>query len=384
MIYLDHAAAVPMRECAVREMLRAARENWGNPSASYGPARSARAELNRARDILADTIGARWDEIYFTSGGSESDNWALIGAMETAGDRRHLIVSAIEHHAVLHTCAYLESRGFSVTLLSPDAEGRIRADDLESALKEHPDTALVSVMAANNEIGTIEEIGALAETAHRYGALFHTDAVQAYCKIPINVRDLSVDLLSASAHKIGGPRGIGFLYLRQGVNIQGFIHGGPQERGRRAGTENTAGAAGFAAAAAEANAMREEDAKKERSLQEYYFHRLKESFGDCGMIWNGPLPGKERLPGNISVSFPGRTSDALLISLDFAGICASSGSACTTGAVTPSHVIMALSGDEARAKGTLRFTIGPENTEEEAETVIKTLKEALQRGKKHL
>lgn len=388
-IYLDHAATCRMRPEAIAAMTEAMEHIFGNASPSYSLARDAKRCLDDARAVLAETIGAGWNEIFFTSGGTESDNWALTGTAEALQHKgKHIVVSAIEHHAVLHTCAYLESRGFSVTRLPVDSEGRVRPEDLAAELNARPDTILVSVMAANNEIGTREDIGTLCRYTHDHGAVFHTDAVQAYGKTDsLNVPDIPVDLLSASAHKIGGPKGIGFLYVRNGTQLQSLLHGGSQERGRRAGTENVPAAAGFAAAAKAAFANMENDLRAERKLQAYFRERLFAAFGEqngdspapSGILWNGPAPGGERLAGNISVSFPGVSAESLLISLDLAGICASGGSACTTGALDPSHVIMAVSGDRKRAEGTIRFTTGPENTKEEIDRTIEVLEEALRR-----
>ncbi len=415
MIYLDHAATCPMRECSLEQMTKAMREVYGNASPSYPIAQEAKARLDQARTVLAETIGADWKEIFFTSGGTEGDNWALIGAAEAGLPERrtgHIITTQVEHHAVLHTCAYLESRGYTVSYLPVDEEGFVSEKSLREELERHPDTVLVSVMLANNEVGTIEPVRDLvrvvrqreeelrnADGGHedRPGSrkrperriLFHTDAVQAYGKLPIDVEEMDVDLLSVSAHKIGGPKGIGFLYIRRGTRIGSLIHGGAQESGRRAGTENVPAAIGFAAAAKEAMDEREKENEKVRELQLFFRERLRREVEEaCGirMLWNGPEPGKReemsgrgRLPGNVSVSFPGFDQRTLLINLDLAGICASGGSACTTGALDPSHVLMAMTGDLQRAAGTLRFSLGPENTEEEIEKVIRVLTRTLKR-----
>lgn len=441
MIYLDHAATCPMRETALLRMTEAMKNIYGNASPSYPAAQQAKAQLDQARTVLAETIGADWREIFFTSGGTEGDNWALIGAAEMSellqsgtnvtssadtasmpGTRGHIITTAIEHHAVLHTCAYLESRGFTVSYLPVDENGMVRAEALHRELDLHPDTFLVSVMLANNEVGTIEPIRELvhvvrdwekernengsaasrgkAEKGDEDAArkrnlqrhiLFHTDAVQGYGKIPIHVKDLDVDLLSVSAHKLGGPKGIGFLYLKQGTQIGALIHGGSQESGRRAGTENVPAAIGFAAAAKEAVREMETDGRKVLELAEYFRENLEKNFGDVAsgeggvhFVWNGPDIGAGigelcRIPGNVNVSFPGLDQRTLLMNLDLAGICASGGSACTTGAVEPSHVILAMTGDRKRAEGALRFTLGPENTREEMDTVIRVLKETIER-----
>lgn len=415
MIYLDHAATCPMRECSLQQMTEAMQKVYGNASPSYPIAQEAKAKLDQARSVLADTIGADWKEIFFTSGGTEGDNWALTGTVEAGLPERrtgHIITTQVEHHAVLHTCAYLATRGYTVSYLPVDEEGFVSGESLKEELERHPDTVLVSVMLANNEVGTVEPVrelvrivrnrekelrnadGGKAETAKNFRKkerriLFHTDAVQAYGKLPIDVKELDVDLLSVSAHKIGGPKGIGFLYIRKGTRIGALIHGGAQESGRRAGTENVPAAIGFAAAAKEAVADREKENAKTRRLQLFFREHLRREVEEaCGIrtLWNGPEPeeveeqtGIRRLPGNVSVSFPGFDQRTLLINLDLAGICASGGSACTTGALDPSHVLMAMTGDLQRAAGTLRFSLGAENTREEVERTIHVLMETMKR-----
>lgn len=398
MIYLDHAATCPMRPAALGAMTDALKRIYGNASQTYPPGQEARTKLDQARTALAGTIGADWKEVFFTSGGTEGDNWALIGAAEAAGGKGHIITSSIEHHAVLHTCTYLESRGMTVSYLPVDRKGFVHPEDLQKELEEHPDTILVSVMLASNEVGTIEPVRELVETVRRFEKdrfpgkgensgrpaghriLFHTDAVQAYGKIPVDVKDLDVDLLSVSAHKLGGPKGIGFLYIRKGVKIASLLHGGGQESGRRAGTENVPAAVGFAAAAEEAAAQMQEEQAAEKSLQDYFYNKLRENFREAEsgeetcFTWNGPEPGSRRLANNVSISFPGMDQRMLLMNLDLAGICASGGSACTTGALDPSHVLMAMTGDRKRTAGTLRFTLGPENTESEIDETIRVLR----------
>ena len=406
MIYLDHAATCPMRKCALDQMTEALKSVYGNASPSYPPAQEAKAKLDQARSVLAETIGADWREIFFTSGGTEGDNWALTGAAEAGLPERtggHIITTRVEHHAVLHTCAYLESRGYTVSYLPVDEEGFVSPDSLENELAAHPDTVLVSVMLANNEVGTIEPVEELVrvvrkreqELAGKEGVpdgkrkvkggrriLFHTDAVQAYGKIPIDVKALDVDLLSVSAHKIGGPKGVGFLYLRKGTRIGALIHGGAQESGRRAGTENVPAIIGFAAAAEEAVRERQSDEAKTMHLQRFFREALRSELQEKGgirILWNGPQPGERRLSGNVSVSFPDFDQRTLLINLDLAGICASGGSACTSGALEPSHVLMAMTQDRKRAEGTLRFTLGAENTEEEILKTVRVLRETVDR-----
>lgn len=406
MIYLDHAATCPMRKCALDQMTEALKNVYGNASPSYPPAQEAKAKLDQARSVLAETIGADWREIFFTSGGTEGDNWALTGAAEAGLPERtggHIITTRVEHHAVLHTCAYLESRGYTVSYLPVDEEGFVSPDSLENELAAHPDTVLVSVMLANNEVGTIEPVEELVRVVRKREQelagkeavpeakrketggrriLFHTDAVQAYGKIPIDVKTLDVDLLSVSAHKIGGPKGVGFLYLRKGTRIGALIHGGAQESGRRAGTENVPAIIGFAAAAEEAAGKRQSEEEKTIHLQQFFREALRVELQEKAgirILWNGPQPGERRLSGNVSVSFPGFDQRTLLINLDLAGICASGGSACTSGALEPSHVLMAMTQDRKRAEGTLRFTLGTENTEEEILETVRVLKETIDR-----
>ena len=406
MIYLDHAATCPMRKCALDQMTEALKNVYGNASPSYPPAQEAKAKLDQARSVLAETIGADWREIFFTSGGTEGDNWALTGAAEAGLPERtggHIITTRVEHHAVLHTCAYLESRGYTVSYLPVDEEGFVSPDSLENELAAHPDTVLVSVMLANNEVGTIEPVEELVRVVRKREQelagkeavpeakrketggrriLFHTDAVQAYGKIPIDVKTLDVDLLSVSAHKIGGPKGVGFLYLRKGTRIGALIHGGAQESGRRAGTENVPALIGFAAAAEEAVGKRQSEEEKTIHLQQFFREALRVELQEkegIRILWNGPQPGERRLSGNVSVSFPGFDQRTLLINLDLAGICASGGSACTSGALEPSHVLMAMTQDRKRAEGTLRFTLGTENTEEEILETVRVLKETIDR-----
>ena len=406
MIYLDHAATCPMRKCALDQMTEALKNVYGNASPSYPPAQEAKAKLDQARSVLAETIGADWREIFFTSGGTEGDNWALTGAAEAGLPERtggHIITTRVEHHAVLHTCAYLESRGYTVSYLPVDEDGFVSPDSLENELAAHPDTVLVSVMLANNEVGTIEPVEELVRVVRKREQelagkeavpeakrketggrriLLHTDAVQAYGKIPIDVKTLDVDLLSVSAHKIGGPKGVGFLYLRKGTRIGALIHGGAQESGRRAGTENVPAIIGFAAAAEEAVGKRQSEEEKTIHLQQFFREALRVELQEkegIRILWNGPQPGERRLSGNVSVSFPGFDQRTLLINLDLAGICASGGSACTSGALEPSHVLMAMRQDRKRAEGTLRFTLGTENTEEEILETVRVLKETIDR-----
>ncbi len=378
---MDHGATAPLRKAALEAMLPYLQKEYGNASALYSLGASAREGLENARRVLADSIEAAPGEIYLTSGGTESDNWALVAAAEAMEEKgRHIITSSLEHHAVLHTCAYLERRGFEVTYLSADAEGMVDPMQLEKAIRE--DTILISVMTANNEVGSVQPIAEIAQIAGERGILFHTDAVQAYGKMPLSVKKIPVDLLSVSAHKIGGPKGIGFLYIRNGIPMGAWQHGGMQERGRRAGTENVAGVVGFAAAAAEAMKNMEEVRQQEASLQSFFYELLLKEIPACK--WHGPLPGTEenspekdgterRLFNNVNFSIPGVKSETALIALDREGICASAGSACTTGARSASHVLTAMGTSTKEAGESLRFTLGEENTKEEIRQVVDVL-----------
>ena len=319
-------------------------------------------------------IGARPEEIYFTSGGTESDNWAIKAAAEGCAQKgRHIITTKIEHHAVLHTCMDLEKRGFEVTYLEVDGYGRVEPAALEKAIR--PDTVLISVMAANNEIGTLEPIGEIGRLARERGILFHTDAVQALGQIPMNVEELCVDMLSASAHKLGGPKGVGMLYVRSGLKIPSFLHGGAQERGRRAGTENVPGIVGFGAAAARAMRIMKDKTVREIELRDYLIRRIEDEIPYCRL--NGHRT--DRLPGNVNISFSFVEGESVLIALDMKGICASSGSACTSGALDPSHVLLAIGLEQSEAQGALRFTLSEENTVEEIDTVVDCLKQSVAR-----
>lgn len=369
-IYLDNAATTRTAKEAVEAMLPFFMESYGNASSIYRLGAESKKAVNEAREIIARSIGASSREIYFTAGGSEADNWALIAAaeaLETKG--RHIITSKIEHHAVLHTCEYLEKRGFTVTYLDVDENGVVNPDRLEAAIRH--DTILISIMFANNEIGTLQPIKEIGEIARKHGILFHTDAVQAYGHVPVSVSEYPVDLLSASGHKIGGPKGIGFLYIRQGIKIRSFIHGGQQERGRRAGTENVPGIAGFGAAAQKAMDTLEERMEKETSLRDYLIRRITEEIPYCRL--NGDRV--KRLPNNVNVSFQFIEGESLLIMLDMKGICASSGSACTSGSLDPSHVLLAIGLPHEIAHGSLRLTLSEENTVEELDFTVETIKE---------
>ena len=369
-IYLDNAATTRTAKEAVDAMLPFFSESYGNASSIYKLGADSKRAVNEARVIIARIIGASPQEIYFTAGGSEADNWALIAAAEACETKgKHIITSKIEHHAVLHTCDYLEKRGFSVTYLDVDENGLVRPDELEAAIRH--DTILISIMFANNEIGTLQPIKEIGEIARRRGILFHTDAVQAYGHVPVSLSEYPVDMLSASGHKIGGPKGIGFLYIRQGVKIRSFIHGGQQERGRRAGTENVPGIVGFGAAAGKAMDTLSERVEKETGMRDYLIRRITQEIPYCRL--NGDRV--KRLPNNVNVSFQFIEGESLLIMLDMKGICASSGSACTSGSLDPSHVLLAIGLPHEIAHGSLRLTLSEENTTEELDYVVETIKE---------
>ena len=368
MIYLDNAATTRTAPEVVEAMLPYFTEYYGNAGSIYGLAGESRKALLRARETIAGTLGAEANEIYFTAGGSESDNWALKAVFEAWQDKgRHIITSRIEHHAVLHTCEYLEKMGARVTYLDVDSEGLVDPGQLERAIR--PDTILISVMTANNEVGTIQPVKEIGEIAAAHGILFHTDAVQAYGHLPLAVQECHIDLLSASAHKFNGPKGAGFLYVGKKARIRSFIHGGQQERGRRAGTENVPGIVGMAAAARRAHEHMEERAQKERMLRDYLIGRIEAEIPDVAL--NGHRT--RRLPNNVNFSFADMEGETMLIMLDMAQICASAGSACTSGAMDPSHVLLAMGLSGERARGSLRLTLSEENTREELDTVVEEL-----------
>lgn len=382
MIYLDNAATTKTAPEVLEAMLPYFSEYYGNASSIYGLASASKKAVNTARRILAESIGAQMNEIYFTSGGTEADNWALKAAAEAFSKPgsspcgRHIITTKIEHHAVLHTCEYLAKKGFEITYLNVDEYGLVNPSDVEAAIR--PDTILLSVMFANNEIGTIEPIQEIGAIAKKHGILFHTDAVQAYGHLPIHVDELSIDMLSTSAHKIGGPKGIGFLYIRNSVKLPAWLHGGEQERSRRAGTENVPGIAGFGKAAELCMAKLSQKAEKEKELRDYLIDRLLKEIPDSRL--NGhPL---KRLPGNVNVSFPNVEGEALLIRLDMQGICASSGSACATGSIDPSHVLLAIGLSAGEAKGSLRLTLSEENTVKELDETVEAVKTAVEKLRK--
>ena len=373
-IYLDNAATTKTAPEVVKAMLPYFSEHYGNPSSIYSLGTESKKAVSGVRESIAKSLGAATNEIYFTAGGSEADNWAIKATAEAYAQKgKHIITSAIEHHAVLHTCEYLEKRGFEVTYVGVDENGILKLDELEKAIR--PDTILISVMFANNEIGTIQPIKEIGRIAKEHGILFHTDAVQAYGQLPINVDEYQIDMLSASAHKLNGPKGIGFLYIRKGLKTRSFIHGGAQERSRRAGTENVPGIVGLGAASERAFARMEEKTKKEIELRDYLIRRIEEEVPYCRL--NGDRT--RRLPNNVNFSFRFVEGESLLIMLDMRGICASSGSACTSGSLDPSHVLLAIGLPHEIAHGSLRLTLSEENTKEEMDATVEAIKEIVAR-----
>ena len=371
-IYMDNAATTKTRPEVVKAMLPYFTERYGNPSSIYDFSTESKRAVSHARETIAKSLGAQTNEIYFTAGGSEADNWALIATAEAyEGKGNHIITSKIEHHAVLHTCQYLEKRGFEVTYLDVDEYGTVKLDKLKKAIR--PDTILISIMFANNEIGTIEPIKEIGTIAKEHGILFHTDAVQAYGHVPINVDEYNIDMLSSSGHKLNGPKGIGFLYIRKGVKIRSFIHGGAQERKRRAGTENVPGIVGYGKAVEIAMANMEERTKKETELRDYLMKRVMDEVPFARI--NGSRTS--RLPNNVNFAFQFIEGESLLIKLDMAGICGSSGSACTSGSLDPSHVLLAIGLPHEIAHGSLRLTLSEENTREEIDYVAEQIKEVV-------
>ena len=374
MIYLDNAATTKTAPEVVDAMLPYFSEYYGNASTIYSLGAESKKAMDHARQTIADSLGAKPEEIYFTAGGSESDNWALKATAEAyASKGKHIITTKIEHHAILHTCEYLEKRGFEITYLNVDRDGLISLDELKAAIR--PDTILISVMFANNEIGTIEPIAEIGEIAKEHGVLFHTDAVQAYAQVPINVDEMHIDMLSASGHKLNGPKGIGFLYIRKGVKIRSFVHGGAQERSRRAGTENIPGIVGLGAAVERAMRIMESKTRKEIELRDYLIGRLENEIPHCWL--NGHRT--KRLPNNINFSFLFIEGESILIMLDMKGICASSGSACTSGSLDPSHVLLAIGLKHEEAHGSLRLTLSEDSTKEEMDIVAEEVKKIVQR-----
>lgn len=372
LIYLDNAATTKTAPEVVEAMLPYFTEHYGNPSGVYSFAAANKDVITRQREIIADALGAKSNEIYFTAGGSESDNWALKAAAEAYADKgKHIITSKIEHHAILHTCEYLAQKGFEITYLDVDENGIVDIEALKAAIR--PDTILISVMYANNEIGSVQPVREIGKLAHENGILFHTDAVQAFGQLPINVDEDCIDMLSASGHKLNGPKGIGFLYIRKGVKIRSFVHGGAQERKRRAGTENVPGIVGLGTAVARAVKTMKERTAYETELRDYLIARIEKEIPYCRL--NGDRT--KRLPNNVNFSFRFIEGESLLIMLDMKGICASSGSACTSGSLDPSHVLLAIGLPHEIAHGSLRLTLNEETTKEELDYVVESLKEII-------
>ena len=370
MIYADNAATTKMSETAVNTMISVIRENYGNASSLYSIGQQAKEILEEARRSVAETIGAEPSEILFTSGGSEADNQAILSAAELGrkNGKKHIVSTAFEHHAVLHTLEKLRREGFEITLLDVHENGIVRPEEAEKAIRE--DTCLVTVMYANNEIGTIQPVREIGEICRKRGVLFHTDAVQAVGHIPVNVKEDRIDLLSASAHKFHGPKGVGFLYARKGVRLTNLIEGGAQENGKRAGTENVPGIAAMAAALKEAAARMEQNRASLSEKRDRLIRGLKQ-------IPHSALNGdaEHRLPGNVNFCFEGIEGESLLLLLDDKGIEASSGSACTSGSLDPSHVLLAIGRVHDVAHGSLRLSIGEETTNEEIDYIIRSVSE---------
>lgn len=375
MIYLDNAATTKTAPEVVEAMLPYFTEMYGNPSSIYDFASKSKEGVSKARGQIADALGAKKEEIYFTAGGSESDNWALKATFEAYKSKgNHIITTKIEHHAILHTCEYLEKeRGAKITYLDVDENGIVKLDELEKAIT--PETILISVMFANNEIGSIQPIREIGAIAKEHGILFHTDAVQAFGQVPINVDELGIDMLSSSGHKLNGPKGIGFLYIRKGVKIRSFVHGGAQERKRRAGTENVPGIVGYGKAAEIAAKTMKERTAKEIELRDHLIDRVLAEVPYTRL--NGHRTN--RLPNNANFSFQFVEGESLLILLDNNGICGSSGSACTSGSLDPSHVLLAIGLPHKIAHGSLRLTLSAETTMEDIDFVVDCIKQIIER-----
>ncbi len=367
-VYLDYSATTPVKKEVLEEMLPYFTEKFGNPSSLYGMGLSAKSDLNKAREKVAKLIGAEEREIYFTSSGTEADNWAVIGAARAKKSKgNHIITSAIEHHALIHTCQYLEKEGYNVTYLKVDSKGRINLEELKNSITDK--TILISIMFANNEIGTIQPIKEIAEIAKGHGIWFHTDAVQALGNIPINVKDLGIDMMSMSAHKIYGPKGVGALYIKKGVVIPSFVNGGAQENKRRAGTENMTGIIGFGKAAELAGANLEKHIKQISELRNYFVKEITSKIEDVDI--NGDM--EHRLPGNINFTFNYAEGEALLLYLDARGISASTGSACSSASFTPSHVLSALGIPLEKIYSSIRLTVGDFTTKEDIDYAVEEM-----------
>lgn len=368
MIYMDNAATTRMSERAFEAMRPFFMEQYANAAGTYSFANASKEAVEHARGQIARIIGAKPAEIFFTSGGTESDNWALKGVAQAyAAKGKHIIISAVEHHAILHSAQALEKQGWDVTVMPVDETGKVSAEAIDASIR--PDTVLVSIMAANNEIGTIEPLEAIGEVCKKHGVLFHTDAVQAFAHIPLHVEEMHIDLLSASGHKFHGPKGVGFLYVRKGVKLTPFMDGGAQEKKRRAGTTNVAGIVGMGAAAEETAANMEEKMAKVSAVRDHLIARIEKEIPYCRL--NGHRT--DRLPGNVNVCFRFVEGEGMLMLLDANGICASSGSACTSGSLDPSHVLLAIGLPHEIAHGSLRMSLSEATTMEEADKAVDAL-----------
>ncbi|KAB1439337.1 cysteine desulfurase NifS [Candidatus Galacturonibacter soehngenii] len=373
-IYLDNAATTQLDKAVFEEMQPYFVDYYGNPSSVYSIASESKKAINLARERVSGAIGALDREIYFTNGGTESDNWAIKGIAESYKEKgKHIITSKIEHHAVLHTCEYLEKQGYEITYLNVDEDGLVDLNELEKSIRK--DTILITIMFANNEIGTIQPIKEIGEIAKRHDVIFHTDAVQAFGHVPIDVNEMNIDLLSASGHKVNGPKGVGFLYVRKNIKLKAFIHGGAQERQRRAGTENVPGIVGLGAAAKIAYEQLEERTKYLIENRDYLIDQIEKNIDYVRL--NGHRT--KRLPNNVNFCFRFIEGESLLISLDMEGICASSGSACTSGSLDPSHVLLAIGLPHEIAHGSLRMTLSHSTTKEQLDFVVKQLKDIVNR-----
>ena len=374
LIYLDNAATTQVYPEVLEAMIPYFTEHYGNPSSIYSFAGESKRAVDAARNTMAEFLNASTEEIYFTGGGSESDNWALKATAEAYANKgKHIITSKIEHHAILHTCEWLEKHGFEVTYLNVDENGLVDLEELKAAIR--PDTILISVMFANNEIGTIEPIAEIGKIAKEHGVLFHTDAVQAFGHVPIDVQAMNIDMLSASGHKVNGPKGIGLMYIRKGIKIGSFIHGGAQERHRRAGTHNVPGIVGFAKAVELASRDMDRRMKYETELRDYYISRVEKEIPYAKL--NGDRV--KRLPNNTNFCFRFIEGESMLILLDQKGICASSGSACISGSLDPSHVLLAIGLPHEIAHGSLRATLSEKTTKEDIDFTVDELKKIIER-----
>ncbi|MEY8364947.1 cysteine desulfurase NifS [Anaerovoracaceae bacterium 41-7] len=373
-VYLDYSATTPVKEEVLQEMIPYFTEQFGNPSSLYTMGLTSKEAVDKARSQVAALIGADSKEIYFTGCGSEADNWAVFGTVDKFKEKgNHIITTRIEHHAMLHSCEFLEKNGYKVTYLEVEPDGTVKPENLEAAITDQ--TILISIMMVNNEVGTIEPIKELAAIAKKHGILFHTDAVQALANVPIDVKDLGVDMLSVSAHKIYGPKGIGALYIRKGLRISNYMHGGAQEMGRRAGTENLAGIVGFGKAAELAKINMEEHIAHCSQLRDYLIDRITREIPDTFV--NGTM--EHRHPGNANITFKYIEGESILLLLDYKGVSVSTGSACSSKSLEPSHVLTALGVPVEMVHGTVRFTVGDFTTKEDIDYTVESLNEIVEK-----